>query len=104
MMNALHDAHVVSWASVNDAHQHRAHLGAWVGHHARQFAKRPLDDGFVPAALHEYADADGLPLFWRIRLKRQSDGEKWIRPLRRTGGGSFDLKQPEFTDGAPLYR
>jgi len=43
-------------------------------------------------------------LFWRIRLKRQSDGEKWIRPLRRIGGGSFDLKQPEFTDGSPLYR
>jgi hypothetical protein len=103
MMNDIHNAHVISWASINDAHQHRAHVGVWVGHHARQLARRPLDDGFVPAALHEYADADGLPLFWRIRLKRQSDGEKWIRPLRRIVGGSFDLKQPEFTEGCPLY-
>jgi hypothetical protein len=102
-MNAIHNAHVISWNSINDAHQHRAHLGAWVGHHARQLARRPLDDGFVPTALHEYADADGFPLFWRIRLKRQSDGEKWIRPLRRIVGGRFDLKQPEFTEGSPLY-
>ncbi len=103
-MNAIHNAHVISWASINDAHQHRAHIGAWVGHHARQLARRPLDDGFVPAALHEYAGADGFPLFWRIRLKRPSDGEKWIRPIRRIEGGSFDLKQPEFAEGSPLYR
>lgn len=102
-MNAHHDAHVITWRTINDALQHRSHVNAWVHHHARQLAQRPLNDGFNPTALHEYADAEGLPLFWRIRLKRSLDGEKWIRPLRRIEGGRFDLKQPEFSDGTPLY-
>lgn len=102
-MNAHHDAHVITWRTINDALQHRSHVNAWVHHHARQLAQRPLNDGFNPTALHEYADAEGLPLFWRIRLKRSLDGEKWIRPLRRIEGGRFDLKQPEFLDGTPLY-
>lgn len=80
-----------------------AHIRPWIRHHARLLARKPLADGFQPAALHEYADTDGRPLYWRIRLKR-ADGEKWIRPMRRTEGGGFDLKQPEFLGGSPLYR
>lgn len=83
---------------------HDNHVRAWVRHHARQLSRKPMAEGFQPAALHEYADADGLPLFWRIRLKRPDTGDKWIRPMRRVEGGGFDLKQPEFPDGAPLYR
>lgn len=83
---------------------HDTHVRAWVRHHARQLSRKALADGFQPAALHEYADAEGLPLFWRIRLKHPDSGDKWIRPMRRVEGGGFDLKQPEFPDGAPLYR
>lgn len=83
---------------------HDTHVRAWVRHHARQLSRKALADGFQPATLHEYADADGLPLFWRIRLKHPDSGDKWIRPMRRVEGGGFDLKQPEFPDGAPLYR
>ena len=83
---------------------HDTHVRAWVRHLARQLSRKALTDGFQPAALHEYADADGLPLFWRIRLKHPDSGDKWIRPMRRVEGGGFDLKQPEFPDGAPLYR
>lgn len=83
---------------------HDTHVRVWVRHHARQLSRKALTDGFQPAALHEYADADGLPLFWRIRLKHPDSGDKWIRPMRRVEGGGFDLKQPEFSGGSPLYR
>lgn len=83
---------------------HDTHVRVWVRHYARQLSRKALADGFHPAALHEYADADGLPLFWRIRLKHPDTGDKWIRPMRRVEGGGFDLKQPEFPNGSPLYR
>lgn len=83
---------------------HDAHVRAWVRHHARQLSRTAMADGFQPAALHEYADADGQLLYWRIRLKHPNTGDKWIRPLRRVEGGGFDLKQPEFPNGSPLYR
>jgi RecA-family ATPase len=54
-------------------------------------------------ALHEYQDARGQPLFWRIRCKHP-DGRKWIRPLYRDGG-SWRIGEPVFpTTGKPLYR
>lgn len=103
-MTAHHDAHVRAYADIHDPGWHRAHVGAWVRHNARHLASRPLADGYLPAALHEYNDVAGLPLYWRIRLKHPDTGDKWIRPMRRTEGGGFDLKQPEFQNGAPLYR
>lgn len=83
---------------------HDNHVRAWVRHHARQLSRKALTDGFQPAALHEYIDAVGQPLFWRIRLKNPDTADKWIRPMRRVEGGDFDLKQPEFPNGLPLYR
>lgn len=62
--------------------------------------------GFEPEALHAYTDADGRPLFWRIRLKHSATGDKWIRPMRHNGTGHV-LGEPEageFPAGKPLYR
>lgn len=103
-MIAHHDAHVRTYAEIHDPGQHRAHVGAWVRVNARRLARKPIADGFRPVALHEYADTDGLPFYWRIRLKHPGTGEKWIRPMCRSVHGGFDLKQPEFQNGAPLYR
>ncbi len=88
---------------------HTAHVQAWVKHHARQLSRKPIRDGFKPAALHEYTDPDGNPLHWRIRLKHPDTGEKWIRPMRRMVNDNsaperFELKQPEFQNAVPLYR
>ncbi len=82
--------------------RHDAHVTAWVKHHARRLASKPIEDGFKPAALHEYTDADGFPLFWKIRLKHPN-GSKWIRPISRDGS-AFALKEPPFPGGKPLYR
>ena len=62
---------------------------------ARRFARAMLDKGFAPAALHEYRDATGNPIYWRIRLKHPETGEKWIRPMRRNGN-TYELGEPEF--------
>ncbi len=70
---------------------------------AQRLAKRPISQGFAPQALHEYTDREGIPLYWRIRLKHPETGDKWIRPMRRDGE-TFTLKDPEFSDGMPLYR
>lgn len=101
---SAHDAHVRAWSARHNTRPQDAQVGAWLRFHARRLARQPLADGFEPAALHEYADADGCPLHWRIRLKHPQTGEKWIRPLRRRDGGGFELQQPDYPDGAPLYR
>ena len=80
-----------------------AHVTAWAKHHARQLSGNALAEGYEPQALHEYRDADGNPIHWRIRLKHPITNEKWIRPLMRVGAG-FALKQPEYSNGSPLYR
>lgn len=69
---------------------------------ARRFSGSILEKGFEPVALHAYTDIMGLPLYWRIRAKHPVTGEKWIRPLR-LGDNGYELGEPQFTDGKPLY-
>jgi putative DNA primase/helicase len=69
---------------------------------ARRFAAPMIAKGFEPQALHAYTDANGEPLYWRIRLKHPFTGEKWIRPMKLSGRG-FELGEPEFPGGKPLY-
>ena len=83
--------------------RHDLHVTAWVKYHARQFSRKPIADGYEVKALHTYTDTHGNPTHWRIRLKHQDTGDKWIRPMRRIDAG-FDLKQPDYPNGTPLYR
>lgn len=70
---------------------------------ARRLAADAIRDGYAPTALHEYRDADGTPLLWRIRCKR-ADGAKWIRPMHLNGNG-YQLGEPKApAAGRPLYR
>jgi 5S rRNA maturation endonuclease (ribonuclease M5) len=71
---------------------------------ARRLAAPALRDGFIPEALHLYADEKGDATYWRIRAKNPSTGAKWIRPMRRGESGTFELGEPQFTNGKPLYR
>lgn len=68
---------------------------------ARRLSEHKLREGYKPEALHEYRDADATPLYWRIRCRR-SDGDKWVRPMRWNGAG-YELGEPEFAHGKPLY-
>ncbi|MGH8501337.1 MAG: DUF3631 domain-containing protein [Gammaproteobacteria bacterium] len=70
---------------------------------ARRFSAKAIQDGFVPEGLYPYRDADGNIVYHRIRCKRASDGAKWIRPMRSNGHG-YELREPEFPNGKPLYR
>lgn len=69
---------------------------------AKRLAGPILDRGFKPRGLHIYTDANGEPLYWRIRAKHPGTGEKWIRPMKLNGQG-FDLGEPHFPNGKPLY-
>lgn len=70
---------------------------------ARTLAAAAIREGYRPVALHEYCDATGEPVFWRIRCKHP-DGRKWIRPMRREGMG-FAIGEPPTPDaGKLLYR
>jgi hypothetical protein len=70
---------------------------------ARRLANDAIRQGYEPQALHEYRDAAGAVLFWRVRLKHP-DGSKWIRPMRLNGHG-FELGEPPAPpQGRPLYR
>ena len=70
---------------------------------ARRLAAGAIRSGFRPEALHAYTDLDGTALHWRIRLKNQATGEKWIRPMR-VRGMVYDLSEPVYPRGKLLYR
>jgi len=70
---------------------------------ARRRAAAAIRDGYKPEALHAYTDAKGNPLHWRIRARHPDTGDKWIRPMKRNGGG-YALGEPEYPEGKPLYR
>ena len=82
---------------------HDAHVKTWVKHHARQLSRKAITEGYQPQAMHEYTDQHGAITHWRIRLKHPDTGDKWIRPIKRTGV-VFTLGEPEYTSGKPLYR
>jgi 5S rRNA maturation endonuclease (ribonuclease M5) len=69
---------------------------------ARRLAAGAISDGFQAQALHEYTDAEGQSLHWRIRLKHPGTGEKWIRPMQKSAQG-FTLGEPAYSAGKPLY-
>lgn len=70
---------------------------------ARRLFRREIADGFQPVALHCYTDAQGVPLFYRPRLKH-ADGRKVIKPMHLSGL-QFALGEPQAPfEGKPLYR
>jgi putative DNA primase/helicase len=71
---------------------------------ARRLARTVIQKGFKPEALHVYRDAQGQPLYWRMRLKHPGTQAKWIRPLHRRDEQYFVLGEPDFPGKKPLYR
>lgn len=67
---------------------------------AREFAAKPLSEGYVPDGLHEYTDQTGKVIYWRIRLKHP-DGRKWIRPMYQDDVGQFRVGEPPHLKDAP---
>ena len=59
--------------------------------------------GFMPYQIHPYKDTDGIPIYWRLRLKHKDTGEKMIRPMS-IKDGQFVLEEPEFIGKKPIYR
>lgn len=70
---------------------------------ARRLLSAKIAEGYAPAGLHAYHDADGQPWHYRIRLKR-ADGEKWIRPMHHNGRAFVLGEPPAPPAGKPLYR
>lgn len=70
---------------------------------ARRLGRTAISDGFEPSGLHAYSHADGVPLFYRIRLKHPN-GEKWIRPMHHNGRAFVIGEPPASAQGKPLYR
>jgi hypothetical protein len=70
---------------------------------ALRLAAVPLSKGFEYQALHEYTDAKGAPLYWRIRLKNPETGEKFIRPMKLVDS-EYSFEEPSYPNGKPLYQ
>jgi hypothetical protein len=64
--------------------------------YANSIITKPLSDGFKKVALHVYTDANGVPIYWKIRLKHPDTGDKWIRSFSLDGAGQFQFKEPDF--------
>lgn len=71
--------------------------------YAAKFASGSKLASIDQKALHTYRAPDGAPLYWRIRLKCNSTGVKWIRPFY-WDGESFTTGEPLTPpEGKPLY-
>lgn len=70
---------------------------------ARRLSAGARRDGFKPSALHCYRDADGNPVYWRIRCKHP-DGRKWIRAMHWNGAEYVASEPPAPAEGKPLYQ
>jgi hypothetical protein len=71
---------------------------------ARRLAASMIDKGYKPAALHPYTAADGAPIYYRIRLKHPTTGDKWLRPMYANGEG-YKFGEPDFGGRLkPIYR
>ena len=68
---------------------------------ARRLVAGYINKGYEAEAIHVYSDAEGNPLYWRIRLKHQTL-DKVIRPMALING-SYQLKEPPYPNGKPLY-
>lgn len=69
---------------------------------ASRLSAATVAKGYRTAGLHAYSDANGTPLFWRIRAKHPN-GEKWIRPMHHNGR-AFVLGEPKAPlNGKPLF-
>lgn len=69
---------------------------------ARRLMSSKFKEGYEAEALHSYTDAEGNPLYWRIRLKHPTL-DKVIRPMR-LHDAAYELKEPPFAGGKPLYK
>jgi hypothetical protein len=61
-----------------------------------------ISKGYEAEALHTYSDIECNPLHWRIRLKHISEPKK-IFPMRLNDDGTYELKEPPYPNGKPLY-
>ena len=71
--------------------------------HAAKLAGRAKLPSIDSKALHVYRDEQGDPLYWRIRLKCNSTGEKYIRPFCWNGSAFENTEPPAPPEGKPLY-
>ena len=69
---------------------------------AARLAARELARGYKPEALHCYTSETGEPIYWRIRARHLKSRKKYIRPMRMAGG-IYELGEPDFPSGKPLY-
>lgn len=60
------------------------------------------NNGFIPETIHEYTDCDGKPIYWKLRQKHKTTGEKQIFPMCCVNN-QMVLKEPVFEGGKPLY-
>lgn len=69
-----------------------------------EFAEDKLREGYKYLGYHQYHDASGDVLYFKIRLKHE-DGRKWIRPFHfDLDKQVYVLREPKFDHGKPLYR
>lgn len=71
---------------------------------AKDITQKQRNEGYQSAGLHQYTDTEGNIQYVRLRMEKPN-GEKWIRPLSRDVGGNWtQFKEPNFTNGKPLYQ
>src|SRR5256885_886271 len=73
---------------------------------ARRLAAPWIAKGYRPVALHEYRQASGRAIHWRLRLEHPdgdtaAEGRKVIRPFKLNGTG-YVLGEPNFAAGKKL--
>jgi putative DNA primase/helicase len=73
-----------------------------VRQNALRLLNHQIRNGYSLTNIHTYTDLLGSPIFYRLRLRNSDKGRKGIYPLRFSNG-AWELKEPKFTNGKPIY-
>ena len=68
---------------------------------ARKMAALQIRNGYQLTHLHEYTDATGQPICYKVRAKHPTTGDKWIRAFHHEGT-TFIAKEPVYTEVYPI--
>lgn len=63
--------------------------------YAHKLAEREAKKSFDFEHLFTYTNQHGIPVYWKIRLKNHTTGDKWIRVFS-SGERGFIIKEPDF--------
>jgi hypothetical protein len=84
-----------------NAHTQPPDLQAQAKAYAREITAYLIREGYKPTFIHTYTDAQGLPIYWKVRLRHETKGKTLRAFSINDGRMNPKTKQPYFGQFMP---